>query len=50
MVTYLYSFNPFIIINEIVVPQPQYCITAWAVGTPGEHTLGLNDQIGGPLF
>ena len=45
MVSYLYPINPFIIINEIVVPQPQYCITAWTVGTPGEHILGLKDQI-----
>ena len=38
MVSYLYSFNPFIIINEIVVPQPQYYVTAWTVDTPGKHT------------
>ena len=36
LVSYLYSFNVFIIINETLVPQAQYCIISWTVDSPGE--------------
>ena len=50
MVSYLYSFNLFISINEIgkYTNYNIYCITA--LDTPGTLTKELKGQIGGHLF